>query len=212
MPSNRCVTARNVSVNTAPSVEPTRCRPSQLSSSSAVSNAERISSINLDTEGSATNGLRLGRGSVRQNAGTCCDKWQRCTRVSPRTLQIEGLPGFGRPSVQVSAGSETRAERERCPKRQTRNRFYSTNVIERVFAACLRANRMAANRYKGHVSGSYKPGRSEGVAWSSNSRAAITKACFAMSRSFMNVGAACVNGRDGIIYSRWSIARRLLRS
>ena len=67
--------------------------------------------------------------------------------------------------------------------------------------AHARASRMAANRYKGHVSGSYKPGRAEGVAWSSNSRAAVTRACFAMSRKFRNVGAACVKGRDGYYFS-----------
>ena len=67
--------------------------------------------------------------------------------------------------------------------------------------AYARASRMAANSHKGHVSGSYKPGRAEGVAWSSNNRAAITNACFAMSRNYRKVGAACVKGRNGYYFS-----------
>ncbi len=84
---------------------------------------------------------------------------------------------------------------------RARRGLHAFRLDEKLDAvAAARANRMATNGYKGHVSGSYKPGRAEGVAWSSNNRAAISKACFAMSRRYRTVGAACVKGRDGYYY------------
>jgi uncharacterized protein YkwD len=67
--------------------------------------------------------------------------------------------------------------------------------------AKARASRMAANSYHGHVSGSYSPGRAEGVAWSSHNPAGIMNACYTMSRNFKYVGAACVKGRNGYYFS-----------
>lgn len=62
--------------------------------------------------------------------------------------------------------------------------------------AYARASRMAAYGYKGHVSGSYSPGRAEGVSWST-SRPNPERACYAMARGHRYVGAASVRGRDG---------------
>ena len=63
--------------------------------------------------------------------------------------------------------------------------------------AYRRAQRMASSGHKGHVSGSYAPGRAEGVAWSSNSPGGVVNCCYAMSNRFRSVGSACVRGRDG---------------
>lgn len=63
--------------------------------------------------------------------------------------------------------------------------------------AYRRAQRMASSSYKGHVSGSYSPGRAEGVAWSSSSPRGVVNCCFAMSNRFRSAGSACVRGRDG---------------
>lgn len=64
-----------------------------------------------------------------------------------------------------------------------------------------RARRMAANSYKGHVSGSYAPGRAEGVAWHSSSPSAVTRCCYALSGQFRSAGSACVRGRDGYYFA-----------
>ena len=67
--------------------------------------------------------------------------------------------------------------------------------------AKARAQRMAANSYKGHVSGSYSPGRAEGVAWHSSSRSAVTRCCYALSGRFRRAGSASVRGRDGYYFA-----------
>ena len=63
--------------------------------------------------------------------------------------------------------------------------------------AYRRAQRMASTSYKGHVSGSYAPGRAEGVAWSSSSPRGVVNCCYAMSGRYRSAGSACVRGRDG---------------
>jgi uncharacterized protein YkwD len=67
--------------------------------------------------------------------------------------------------------------------------------------AYARASRMASNGQKGHVSGSYAPGRAEGVAWHSSSPSAVTQCCFALSGQFRSAGSACVRGRDGYYFA-----------
>jgi uncharacterized protein YkwD len=67
--------------------------------------------------------------------------------------------------------------------------------------AYARASRMASDGHKGHVSGSYAPGRAEGVAWHSSSPSAVTSCCYAMSGQFRNAGSACVRGRDGYYFA-----------
>ena len=64
-----------------------------------------------------------------------------------------------------------------------------------------RARRMAANGHKGHVSGSFAPGRAEGVAWHSSNRDAVTRCCYTMSGRFRRAGSACVRGRDGYYFA-----------
>lgn len=63
--------------------------------------------------------------------------------------------------------------------------------------AQARASRMAANGRKGHVRGSFSPGRAEGVAWHS-ARANPERCCYTTSSRFTAAGSASVRGRDGV--------------
>ena len=115
------------------------------------------------------------------------------------TTKLMIMMNFLLMSAAADAGSKEVSTINSARARRGLHAFHLDGKLDAV--AHARASRMAMRSYKGHVSGSYKPGRAEGVAWSSNSRAAISKACFAMSRRYRNVGAACVRGRDGYYFS-----------
>ncbi len=63
-----------------------------------------------------------------------------------------------------------------------------------------RAARMAASGTKGHPSGSFAPGRYEGVGWSSSYSPSGVSACFTSDPRMRAAGAAMVTGRDGVYF------------
>ena len=63
-----------------------------------------------------------------------------------------------------------------------------------------RASRMAASGQKGHPSGSFAPGRYEGVGWNSSYSPSGVSACFTSDPRMRAAGAAMVSGRDGVYF------------
>jgi len=66
--------------------------------------------------------------------------------------------------------------------------------------AAERANRMARQGRMRHLSGSFSPGRAEGISMTNSSRNPIANACYAMSNRFRTAGAKCVTGSNGRKY------------
>lgn len=67
--------------------------------------------------------------------------------------------------------------------------------------ASERANRMARQGRMKHLSGSFSPGRAEGISrTSSKTKNSISNACYAMSRRFKTAGAKCVISSNGKKY------------
>ncbi len=64
-----------------------------------------------------------------------------------------------------------------------------------------RAQRMAASGLKSHPSGSFSPGRYEGVGWSSSYSPSGVSACFTRDTRMRYAGAAMAVGRDGVYFA-----------
>jgi len=63
-----------------------------------------------------------------------------------------------------------------------------------------RASLMASQRIKSHPSGSFAPGRYEGVGWSSSYSPSGVSACFTNDSRMTAAGAAMATGRDGVYF------------
>ncbi len=64
-----------------------------------------------------------------------------------------------------------------------------------------RAQRMAASGLKNHPSGSFAPGRYEGVGWSSSYSPSGVSACYTSDPRMQYAGAAMATGRDGVYFA-----------
>ncbi|WP_430451230.1 CAP domain-containing protein [Rhodopirellula europaea] len=63
-----------------------------------------------------------------------------------------------------------------------------------------RAQLMASTGLKTHPSGSFAPGRYEGVGWSSSHTPAGVSACYTSDPNMRVAGAAMARGRDGVYF------------